>query len=329
MPPGPSSGSPTGRCVPGTPGRRRNQVLRPEADSFPGCGPGCAATSSYSPATSSTSPSENVRTSAGRATGLGNPAAPPRGVGERQLVVLVDVEGQLGPAERGRGADVVVVAVGGQDGDRPLACRLEQREHAGPVEARVDDQGLVAPLPGASSQQFVAYGLSAKASRYIGPDATSGHPGAPPGPSESGPASPARRSPARPPCAPGTPRGPPGPAGLRAAANASTRSRAASGGAACDPRRAPALPSVAVQRELRDHEHLAAHVLERTVHLALVVLEDPQVDDLPASALDLAAGARRRRTPTRIRRPGPDLRDRLPVDPDRGAGHALERGGAR
>src|SRR4051812_6790832 len=40
------------------------------------------------------------------------------------------------------------------------------------------------------------------------------------------------------------------------------------------------LAGVSEQRELRDREHGAAHVEDRAVHLALVVLEDAQVHDL-------------------------------------------------
>src|SRR5208283_103579 len=40
----------------------------------------------------------------------------------------------------------------------------------------------------------------------------------------------------------------------------------------------PPLPSrIAVQRELRNHQRLALHVQQRTVHLSLLVLENPQV----------------------------------------------------
>ena len=47
-----------------------------------------------------------------------------------------------------------------------------------------------------------------------------------------------------------------------------------------DPRRAPALGRVAVQRELADDEHLAAGLEHRPVHHAGVVVEHPQVREL-------------------------------------------------
>ncbi len=47
-----------------------------------------------------------------------------------------------------------------------------------------------------------------------------------------------------------------------------------------DEARPIALAHVGAQGELADHEHAAAHVQDRAVHLAGVVLEDPQVRDL-------------------------------------------------
>src|SRR5262249_55967590 len=45
-------------------------------------------------------------------------------------------------------------------------------------------------------------------------------------------------------------------------------------------RRAPPRASVAVERELRDDQHITGDVAHGAVHLALVVREDPQVHDL-------------------------------------------------
>ena len=51
--------------------------------------------------------------------------------------------------------------------------------------------------------------------------------------------------------------------------------------------RTVAPPHIAVQRELGDGQHLAAHVEYRAVHPALVVIEDPQIGDLAGRPIDL------------------------------------------
>jgi len=42
----------------------------------------------------------------------------------------------------------------------------------------------------------------------------------------------------------------------------------------------PPLAAISQQSELADHEHLAGHIGERQIHLALRVVENPQADDL-------------------------------------------------
>src|SRR5439155_23541079 len=56
-------------------------------------------------------------------------------------------------------------------------------------------------------------------------------------------------------------------------------------GRCAGPGRAAALVPVAVERELRHHQDFAADVRQRQVHLAVVVLEDAEVDDLLRQAL--------------------------------------------
>src|SRR5437016_11873978 len=55
-------------------------------------------------------------------------------------------------------------------------------------------------------------------------------------------------------------------------------------------RGAPALAAVAVERELRDHEQRAAHLVERAREAARLVLEDAEPDDLPAERVGVALG---------------------------------------
>ena len=99
-----------------------------------------------------------------------------------------------------------------------------------------------------------------------------------------------------------------------ARANASTRSAATSGLGRAGPRRPPALAHVAVERELRHHEDLAADLGEREVHLPGVVGEHPQVRDLLGQPLGLVRGVVRRRRPTSSRRPRPISATRSPSD---------------
>ena len=57
--------------------------------------------------------------------------------------------------------------------------------------------------------------------------------------------------------------------------------------AGLDEARAIALVHVGEQRELRDGENLAADVLNRTVHLALRILEHPEIQNLMGQPGDL------------------------------------------
>jgi hypothetical protein len=84
------------------------------------------------------------------------------GVGKRQHVGPVDEEGHVVPTELGGGADVIVVAVGGQRGNRALAFGFEHRVDAFGREARIDDHGLVGFL----GPQHPAIGLE----RVVGED---------------------------------------------------------------------------------------------------------------------------------------------------------------
>ena len=76
----------------------------------------------------------------------GDPGSPARRVGQGELVLLVDEEGNLAAAHvRGR-ADVVEVPMGGEDGHGSLAGCPEQTEDAIGEESGVDDHGLFASL---------------------------------------------------------------------------------------------------------------------------------------------------------------------------------------
>ncbi len=90
------------------------------------------------------------------------------------------------------------------------------------------------------------------------------------------------------------------------------------------PRGPPALADVAVQRELRNDQDLATHVGQRTVHLAVLVLEHPEVEDLLGQPVVLAepvVGAH----PNEQEETGSDLGHELVADPDRGSVDALEQ----
>ena len=85
--------------------------------------------------------------------------------------------------------------------------------------------------------------------------------------------------------APKTPRATWTPRPASASQKRSYSGSACSGRAARAKRRAVALLGVGDQRELRDHERLAADVEQRAIELPLVVLEDPQARDLAREPL--------------------------------------------
>ena len=113
------------------------------------------------------------------------------------------------------------------------------------------------------------------------------------------------------------------PVASSAFAKASTRAAATSGGAAPSHDGPAALPHVAVQGELRNHEELAADVAQRAVHLAGLVFEHAEVHDLLGQAVVLAervvlADAHQEQQPRA------DLGDALVADGDRGVRDALQ-----
>src|SRR5690606_40834151 len=90
-----------------------------------------------------------------------------------------------------------------------------------------------------------------------------------------------------------------------------------------DEARTPALPGIAVERELADHEQPAAHVLEPQIHLASRVRKQPQADHLlghPAEFLLRVVRAQAHEQ----QEAAPDPAGRPATDPDLRAAHALE-----
>jgi hypothetical protein len=67
---------------------------------------------------------------------------------------------------------------------------------------------------------------------------------------------------------------------------------------------------------LRDREHRAAHIGERELQLAALIVEDPQAGDLGRETLAVA-GAVRRTYAEEDDQAAPDLRDALVADGDR------------
>src|SRR5258707_923594 len=83
-------------------------------------------------------------------------------------------------------------------------------------------------------------------------------------------------------------------------------------------RRAAAFSGVAVQRELRDHEHAAPLLREIAIHLAFVVPEQAQAEDLvghPVQDCIRISG----REPGEREESAPDLSDGLALHAHRGA----------
>jgi hypothetical protein len=76
-----------------------------------------------------------------------------------------------------------------------------------------------------------------------------------------------------------------------------------------------AAADVGGQGELADHQGLAADVDDRAVHLAGVVLEDAQVDDLARQEVYLAFAIAVLHA-QQHEKPGPDRRDSLSIDRD-------------
>jgi len=90
------------------------------------------------------------------------------------------------------------------------------------------------------------------------------------------------------------------------------------------PRGPPALADVAVQRELRNDQDLATHVRQRAVHLAVLVLEHPEVEDLLRQPVVLAEPVVGSHADEQ-EEAGSDRGHELVTDRDRGSVDALEQ----
>ena len=86
--------------------------------------------------------------------------------------------------------------------------------------------------------------------------------------------------------------------------------------------RTPTTPYIAVQRELRDHEHAARDVEDSTVELAAIVVKDAKGEDLRREAFTVL-GAIVMPDAEQDREPGTDLGDSLFADVHRRPAHAL------
>src|SRR5262249_23433537 len=89
--------------------------------------------------------------------------------------------------------------------------------------------------------------------------------------------------------------------------------------------RPAALAAVAVERELADHEHLAAHLGQLQVHLALGVVEDPQAHHLVGQPTGLLGGVGLGHA-QEDEQTAADLADHPLIDRHPGRAHPLEDG---
>src|SRR4051794_7436636 len=61
-------------------------------------------------------------------------------------------------------------------------------------------------------------------------------------------------------------------------------------------RRSAASPGVSIKSKLRHHEHMAADVEQRQIHLAVGIVKDPQIHYLIAKVIGVGLCVRRRYT---------------------------------
>jgi len=90
-----------------------------------------------------------------------------------------------------------------------------------------------------------------------------------------------------------------------------------------DEARPAAFLGVAVQRELRDHEHAAPDLGEIAIHLAFVIPKRRKTEDLVRHPVERGIGIGRR-NPASTRNPRPISPTVLPSHPNGGAGDALQ-----
>ena len=243
--------------------REHQRRRRPEADA-PGGVPGVWSTSSCEPGQRRGRRRPTNGPQVGRAVGDREPGAPRRRVGQaparRPCGCRRAARSRRTPPPRRRGR-----RDRGWPGPR-RAASPPRRASPDPLgrEPRVDDHRLVAALARPAASSSCRTGCREDLEPHGGRHATE-RPAAP----RSASAVEDQRD--RPSftsstcmCSPNAPRPTRTPRASSAAANASTRSGAPpSGAAASDQRRPPPLRGVRVQRELRDDQHLAAHVGQR------------------------------------------------------------------